>query len=129
VQTRSPEHRMLRAALRGDYEAFAAAELPKRRASGYPPHAHSAEVTFEGTEEAVWRAVESKLRPALGSEVELLDPVQHPPDGGRPVWRVLLRSRKRGALAEATALVARVAVEARGQGRLKASINMDPEEV
>jgi primosomal protein N' (replication factor Y) (superfamily II helicase) len=127
VQTRSPEHHALRAALRGDYEAFAAKELPKRRALGYPPHAHLAEVTFEGSEEAVRRAVESRLRPALASGVELLDPVPLAGDGGRPVWRVLLRSRKRGALAEAAALVARLA--ARSRGRLEARINMDPEEV
>jgi primosomal protein N' (replication factor Y) len=129
VQTRSPEHHVLRAALRGDYEAFVAAELPKRCALGYPPHAHLAEVTFEGAEEAVRRAVKSRLRPALGSEVELLDPVPLQEDGGRYVWRALLRSRKRAAVAEAAALVARLAAETRGQGRLKARINIDPEEV
>jgi primosomal protein N' (replication factor Y) len=133
VQTRSPEHYVLRAALRGDYEAFAAAELPKRRALGYPPHVHLAEITFEGSEEAVRRAVESRLRPALGSEVELLDPVPlaapFPRGGERSAWRVLLRSRKRAAVAEAAALAARLAAETRGWGRLKAHINMDPEEV
>jgi primosomal protein N' (replication factor Y) len=132
VQTRSPEHPTLQAALRGDYEAFAAAELPKRRALKYPPHAHLAQVTFEGSEEAVRRAVESRLRPALGSGVELLDPVPlaaSPGDEGPPVWRVLLRSRRRGALAEAAALVARLAAESRGRGGLEARIDMDPEEV
>ncbi len=130
VQTRSPEHHVLWAALRGDYEAFAAAELPKRRALGYPPHAHLAEVTFEGPEKAVRRAVESRLRPALGSGVELLDPVPLAAplgDGGRPVWRALLRSRKRMAVAEAAALVARLVAES--HSGLKARINMDPEEV
>jgi primosomal protein N' (replication factor Y) len=132
VQTRSPEHHVLRMALRGDYEAFAAAELPKRRALGYPPHAHLAEITFEGSEEAVRHAVESSLRPALGSEVELLDPVPLAasfPRGERSAWRVLLRSRKRVAVAEAATLVARLAAETRGRGRLVAHINMDPEEV
>jgi primosomal protein N' (replication factor Y) (superfamily II helicase) len=131
VQTRSPEHRVLRAALRGDYEAFAAAELPKRRALGYPPHAHLAEVVFEGTEEMVRRAVESRLRPSLRKVgVEMLDPAPFS-EGGRPVWRVLLRSRRRATLAKAATLVARLAVEARGwsRGGLKTHINMDPEEV
>ena len=131
VQTRSPEHPVLRAALRGDYEAFAAAELPKRRALGYPPYAHLAEVDFEGTEEAVRRAVESRLRPSLReSGVEMLDPAPFS-EGGRTVWRVLLRSRGRAALAKAATLVARLAAEARGRGRggLEARINMDPEEV
>ncbi len=126
VQTRSPEHHALRAALRGDYEAFAAVELPKRRALGYPPHAHLAEVTFEGSEEEVRGAVESRLRPALGTGVEMLDPAPFPGDGGRPVWRVLLRSRERAELAKGAALVARSAAQTRG--RLKARIEMDPEE-
>ncbi len=133
VQTRSPEHHALRAALRGDYEAFAAVELPKRRALGYPPHAHLAEITFEGPEETVRRTVESRLRPALASSgVELLDPVPlAAPSGGGgcPAWRVLLRSRKRGALAEAAALVARLVARTRGRGKLEARIDTDPQEV
>jgi primosomal protein N' (replication factor Y) len=129
VQTRSPDHHALRAALGGDYEAFAAVELPKRRALMYPPHAHLAEVTFEGSEKAVLRAVESRLRPALAKNVELLDPAPLPRNGGRPIWRALLRSRKRGALAKAAALVARLAAETRGRDRIIARINMDPEEV
>lgn len=129
VQTRSPEHHVLRAALHADYEAFAAAELPKRRSLRYPPHAHLAEVTLKGTEETVRCAVESRLRPALEDGVEMLDPVPFPGDGGGLVWRVLLRSRKRGALARAAALVARLAAETRGRGGLEARIDMDPEEV
>lgn len=130
VQTRSPEHHVLRAALRGDYEAFAAAELPKRRSWGYPPYAHLAEVTFEGSEKAVRRAVESRIRPALESGVELFDPVPlaaSSGNGGRPLWRVLLRSPRRAVVAEAAALVARLVAGTRGG--LKARINMDPEEV
>ncbi len=136
VQTRSPEDHVLRAALRGDYEAFAAVELPKRRKLRYPPHAHLAEVVFEGSEETVRRAVESRLRPALIGGVEMLGPTPFPGfsrDGRRPAWRVLLRSRKRTALAKAAALAARLAAESRGRGQnhggLEARINMDPEEV
>ncbi len=129
VQTRSPEHHVLQAALRGDYEAFAAAELPKRRKLRYPPHAHLAEIVFEGGEETVRRAVESRLRPALGGAVEMLDPVPFAGNGGRPAWRVLLRSRQRVALARAAALVGRLAAEGRSRSGFKARINMDPEEV
>ena len=129
VQTRLPEHYALLAALRGDYEAFAAAELPKRRALEYPPHAHLAEVVFEGSEEAMRRAVESRLRPALNDRVKMLDPAPFPGADGRPVWRVLLRSHRRTALAETTALVARLGAESRNRDGLRARINMDPEEV
>ena len=130
VQTRAPEDPILHAALRGDYEAFAARELPKRRKLRYPPHSHLAEVVFEGPEEAVRRAVESRLRPALGNGVEMLDPAPFPrsaEDGGSPVWRALLRSRRRVALARAAALVSRLAAEDRSG--LQARVNMDPEEV
>ena len=129
VQTRSPENHILQAALRGDYEAFAAAELPKRRELCYPPHAHLAEIVFEGAGETVRRAVESKLRPALGGAVEMLDPVPFAENGGRSVWRVLLRSRQRAALARTAALVARLSAEDRNRSGLEARINMDPEEV
>jgi primosomal protein N' len=130
VQTRSPEHHVLQAALRGDYEAFAAAELPKRRKLRYPPHAHLAEVVFEGAEEAVRRAVESRLRPVLGCGVEMLDPVPFVGNGERPAWRILMRSRQRVALARAAALVGRFAAEGRrNRSALDARINMDPEEV
>jgi primosomal protein N' (replication factor Y) len=130
IQTRQPEHHVLLAALRGDYEAFAAAELPKRRSLRYPPHAHLAQITLEGSEETVRRTVESRLRPALGDEVEMLDLVPFPGDGVGPAWRILLKSRKRGALSEAVAFVARLAAETRGRGSsLTARINMDPEEV
>jgi len=129
VQTRSPEHHALVTALRGDYEAFAAEELPKRRSLGYPPHAHLAEIVFEGAGETVQLAVESGLKPALRNGVEMLGPVPFPGKGGRSVWRVLLKSRKRGALAEVAALVAKETAEGRGRSAgLKAWINMDPEE-
>jgi primosomal protein N' len=59
-----------------------------------------------------------------------LDPVPFS-EGGRVLWRVLLRSRRRAELAKAATLVAQLAAEARGRSRhgLKARINMDPEEV
>ena len=134
VQTCSPENHVLRAALRGDYETFATTELAKRRALKYPPYAHLAEVTLEGSKEMVWSALESRLRPTLRNGVELLDPVPLavPPlseGGNRRVWRALLRGRKRAAVAEAASLVARLARETRGRDKLKARITMDPEEV
>ena len=75
IQTRVPEHYALRAAVRGDYEAFAAAELPRLRALGYPPFAYAASLTFEGSEAALFGAVESRLRPALEAGVEMSGPV------------------------------------------------------
>jgi primosomal protein N' len=129
VQTRSPKHPVLQTALRGDYEAFAAAELPKRRKLRYPPHAHLAEVVFEGAEETVWRAVESRLRPALGCSVEILDPVPFAGNwGARLAGTVEERQRVRsgeGRGAQSADRLPRVG----SRSGLEAHINMDPEEV
>ncbi len=126
VQTRRPEHYALRAAVRGDYPAFAAAELPRLRSLGYPPFAHLASLTLEGPEDAVRRAVESRLRPALEPGIEMSAPALLAGAGGSPTWRVLLRSGERPAVARAGTLAARLAAETHG---LKARVDVDPEEV
>lgn len=128
VQTRSPEHHVLRAALADDYEGFAAAELPRRRALGYPPYGHLAKVALAGPEEEVRRAVESGVRPAPGAGVEMTGPAVAPTGpAGENVWRLLLRGRRREEVAEAAARVARVAGARRG--KIRARIEVDPEEV
>jgi primosomal protein N' (replication factor Y) len=126
VQTRVPEHYALRAGVRGDYEAFAAVELPRLRALGYPPFAHLSSLTFEGSEAAVRRAVESRLRPALEPGLEMSAVVPFGRSGNAPVWRILLRSRERPAVARAATLAARLAAGTHG---LKARVDVDPEEV
>jgi primosomal protein N' (replication factor Y) (superfamily II helicase) len=128
VQTRVPEHYALRAALRGDYPAFAAAELPRLRSLNYPPFAHLAAVTFEGPEEEIRRAVESMLRPALAG-VEASEAIPLARSGRPPAWRVLLRSEDRAAVARAGALAARLAAQHRGPTGLKVRVDVDPEEV
>ncbi len=124
VQTRLPEHYALRAGVRGDYEAFAAAELPRLRTLAYPPFGHFASLTFDGSESAVLGAVESRLRPALGPEVEMSSPVPLGRPGGRSAWRVLLRSRRRPAVARAAADAARAAARTHG---LTVRVELDQE--
>ena len=126
VQTRVPEHHALRAGVRGDYEAFAAAELPRLRELGYPPFAHAASLTFEGSEAALSGAVESGLRPALEAGVEMSGPVLLRRNGEHNAWRVLLRARRRPAVARAATLAARISARTRG---LEVRVDVDPEEV
>jgi len=126
IQTRLPEHYALREAVRGNYPAFAAAELPRLRSSGYPPFAHLASVTLEGPGPAVRRAVESRLRPAVEPAVEVSGPVPLAHTGGRPCWRVLLRSGERPVVARAATLAARLTAQIR---ELKVRVDVDPEEV
>jgi primosomal protein N' (replication factor Y) (superfamily II helicase) len=124
IQTRLPEHYALRAGVLGDYEAFAGAELPRLRSLAYPPFGHFASVTFGGSESAVLGAVESRLRPALGPEVEMSSPVPLGRTGGSSAWRVLLRSRRRPAVARAAADVARAAARTHG---LTVRVELDQE--
>ena len=126
IQTRVPEHYALRSGVRGDYEAFAAAELPRLRTLGYPPYAHVASLTFEGSEAALSGAVESGLRPALEPGVEMSGPVLLRGTGDNTAWRVLLRARRRSAVAHAAALAARISARTHG---LEVRVDVDPEEV
>ncbi|HKH57381.1 MAG TPA: hypothetical protein VKA20_02490 [Rubrobacter sp.] len=126
IQTHVPEHYALRAAVRGDYEAFAAAELPRLRALGYPPFAYSASLNFEGSEAALFGAVESRLRPALEAGVEMSGPVLLGRTGETGAWRVLLRARRRPVVARAATLAARIAARTRG---LEVRVDVDPEEL
>ena len=126
IQTRTPEHYVLRAAARDDYEAFVAAEVPRLRAAGYPPFAHLATVVLSGPRETVSLAVESGLRAGLGAGVQVSEPVPVQAPGGRPSWKVLLRARDRRTVARAAARAARWAAGTRG---LEARILVDPEEV
>jgi primosomal protein N' (replication factor Y) len=126
VQTRVPEHYALRAGVSGDYEAFAAAELPRLRALGYPPFAHAAALTFQGSEAALSGAVESRLRPALEPGVEMSGPVLISSKGEPNAWRVLLRARRQAAVARAATLAARIAART---PRLEVRVDVDPEEV
>ena len=126
VQTRLPEHYALRTGVRGDYEAFAGAELPRLRALGYPPFGHAASLTFEGTATALLGAVESHLRPALDNGVEMSGPVLLRRNGETAAWRVLLRARRRPAVARAATLAARISARTRG---LEVRVDVDPEGV
>lgn len=126
VQTRYPEHYALQAALRGDYPAFAAAELPRLRDLGYPPYGHLVALTFNGTRESVRRAVESRLRPDLDPAVAMSEPVLVLGDGEASTWKVLLRSTDREAASQSVGLVTRLARSGSGP---KVRIEIDPEEV
>ena len=126
IQTHVPEHYALRAAASGDYEAFAAAELPRLRALGYPPFAYAASLTFEGSEAVLSGAVEFRLRPALEAGVEMSDPVLLGLTDETTTWRVLLRAKRRAAVARAAIQAARIVARTRG---LEVRVEVDPEEV
>ena len=72
VQTFSPEHPAIVAAVRHDYIAFAAGELPARERLAYPPFAAMIRVVVRGPAEAVCgefaQTLAERLREALGED-------------------------------------------------------------
>lgn len=56
VQTFSPDHFAIQAALQHDYEMFARKELPVRLDHGYPPHASMVRLIVRGDEESLVEA-------------------------------------------------------------------------
>jgi primosomal protein N' (replication factor Y) len=127
AQTRNPDHYALLAALRGDYEAFVEAHLPRRRPLGYPPQGHLAEVeaTCSGGPRRALRAVESALREDLrGSELAWTGPMPATDAGGREALRLLLRG---SGLAEVAGAAARLGRTLAKEG-MRVRITVDPEE-
>jgi primosomal protein N' (replication factor Y) len=98
VQTIHPHHPAITCAVRHDYEAFVAAELPLRQDAGYPPFCEVVRILvshpeLERTRAAAQKARE-KLAPMAGEHgVELLGPAPCPIERvrGRWRWQLLLK--------------------------------------
>jgi len=115
VQTFSPEHPAIRAAVRHDYAAFAAGELPLRRTLLYPPFAGMIRLVIRGPaqEQAGHFAAHlaERLRESLkrqGAEGRVLGPAPAPLARLRGKYRFAIhvqgpnRHRLRQAVREAT---------------------------
>lgn len=115
VQTFSPEHPAIRAAVRHDYAAFAAGELPLRRALVYPPFGEMIRLVIRGPgqEQAAALAAHlaTRLRESLrkqGAEGRVLGPAPAPLAKLRGKYRFAIhvqglnRHRLRRAVREAT---------------------------
>jgi primosomal protein N' (replication factor Y) (superfamily II helicase) len=85
VQTFSPEHPAIQAALRHDYLAFAGRELPNREEYGYPPYSKMVRLVIRGPVETVAEAFADHIAErlaqhnvALGEPVRILGPSAAP---------------------------------------------------
>jgi primosomal protein N' (replication factor Y) len=80
IQTLSPDHVAIQAALRHDYELFARRELANRREFNYPPFSSQIRVVIRGPREAATRAtaeeLASHIRAALGIPPGSMQPGQ-----------------------------------------------------
>jgi len=97
-QTRNPHHEILAAAVTGDYEAFARAELQVRREAGFPPFRRLALLRVSGADveeaRAAARDAADRARALARTGVEVLGPAPAPLERLRGRWRfqVLLRA-------------------------------------
>jgi primosomal protein N' (replication factor Y) len=66
VQTFSPDHPAIQAAVRHDYSAFADRELPLRRMLGYPPFASMIRVVVRGTRETITQEFATAIAASAG---------------------------------------------------------------
>lgn len=132
VQSRDPENATLRAAVRGDYRAFASRELPRLEALGYPPFGHLARISLRGSEPSVRRAVESGAVLAGGFEesgvVESSGLVAGANLADKEDWLVLLRSPSKESVASVATHIAREAAKEPGHG-VRVTVEIDPEEM
>jgi primosomal protein N' (replication factor Y) len=113
IQTYSPQHYSIRAAVRHDFTRFATQELRYRKQLGYPPFARAVNIRFEGTDgdkvcayaeqfaEKLHAVIDAEhaAKGSPGSEV-LLGPAPAPIEKikGRERWHLLLKGDQPRAL-------------------------------
>lgn len=94
VQTFSPEHFAIQAALKHDYAMFAKAELPVRLDHGYPPHTSLVRLIVRGDEEPFVEAFSEQTVERFRSALELAK-VEHRVLGPAPCPISRLRGKYR----------------------------------
>ncbi|HVA48423.1 MAG TPA: primosomal protein N' [Pirellulales bacterium] len=116
VQTFSPDHAAIKAAVRHDYQTFAAEELPNREALSYPPFGHMSRLVVRSPQEPLAREFANQLGKLIaealarqGTAARVLGPAPAPIAKLRGRHRVQLQVQGgdadavRAALKEATA--------------------------
>jgi primosomal protein N' (replication factor Y) len=135
VQTCTPEHPAIAAAVTHDLAAFARAELAQRKEAGYPPYTRLVTLLVTGTDEAqVERAAGSLAevtRAAARSDVTVLGPA---PAAfarlrGRHRWHVLLKGGAGAQVREVAAAGLEWAESKSRPAGVKIAIDVDPNEV
>jgi len=107
LQTCTPEHPAIAAAVLHDSKQFLEPELDQRREAGYPPYRRLATVLFTGTDEGDVERVANAAAEALAAHpvtgIEVLGPAPQALARlrGRHRWHLLIKGRHAGRLREA----------------------------
>ena len=133
IQTDFPTHPLYAAVASHDFDRFASDALDERRLAGFPPFSHLALLRAEskkaGEPNAFLRDA-SRLARALDAAVEVFDPVPATLErkAGFERAQLLVRSSSRAAL-QPFLRNWRAALDARGDRRVRWSLDVDPQEV
>jgi primosomal protein N' (replication factor Y) len=135
VQSCTPGHPAIAAALLHDARTFLDRELAERREARYPPYTRLAALLFTGADEAevervATRAAEALAAPAETLGVEVLGPAPQALARlrGRYRWHLLLKSAHAAKVREAARLGLEAGEEA-GRARVRVAVDVDPVEV
>lgn len=132
LQTRHPEHPMIREIVRADYEAIARACLCERETLSLPPFTHQALIRCDSrkTEEAKGFLEDlcGILREQNPSETQILGPVEAPllRRGNRYRWQLLLQSEQREPLHRALGILDAAIASRPPRASIRWSIDVDP---
>jgi primosomal protein N' (replication factor Y) len=133
VQTCTPDHPAIAAAVLGDDRVFLDRELAERREAGYPPFVRLAAVLFTGADAAevertADRVADTIREEATAAGVELRGPAPQALARLRGLhrWHLLLKGRHAGRLRDAVR-AALAAAEGRGRtSRVRVAADIDP---
>ena len=136
VQTCTPDHPAISAAILGDERLFLERELEERREAGYPPHLRLVSLLFSGRDEALVEraagAVGEALRePAAASQVTVLGPAPQALARLRNQfrWHLLLKGTRAEALHEIARLGLAAAEGDQHTRGVRVIADVDPVEV
>lgn len=136
IETRCPDHALLRLLIGGDYARFARASLAERRAAGLPPYTYLALIRAEAvTAETALEFLAALHGGPEGEDgkgpVEILGPVPAPMErrAGRYRAQLLLQCAERPALHAALHRLRRQAAALPGRRKVRWSIDVDPVEM
>ncbi len=133
IQTDFPGHPLYAAVASNDFDRFASDALDERRLAGFPPFSHLAMLRAESKksgEPHTFLRDATRLARALDAAVEVFDPVPATLErkAGFERAQLLVRSASRAAL-QPFLRNWRAALEARGDRRVRWSLDVDPQEV
>jgi primosomal protein N' (replication factor Y) len=133
IQTDFPAHPLYAAVASQDFERFAQAALEERRVATLPPFAHLALLRAESKkagEATAFLRTAARLARRLAAGVEVFDPVPAPLErkAGFERAQLLARSPTRAAM-QPFLRAWRAELAARGERRVRWSLDVDPQEV